>query len=55
MTIDDKLKQLRQEWKDNPARRDIIEVQARALMIARDKKKGGTEITAKMAREILLN
>ena len=37
MTIQErelKLEQYRQEWKDNPAKRNIIERQARALKIA---------------------
>lgn len=35
--VDQKLEQLREQWKTNPAKRQIIKRQARALQIAKEK------------------
>lgn len=38
MTLEEKLQELREKWKENPDKRKTIELQARALKIAIEKR-----------------
>lgn len=55
MTPKDKLARLREEWKQNPDRRDTIELQARIVKMATTSKEEYTTPKEKEDNELAMN